>query len=115
MTIKQFNITKYFVICLLAVFATGCEKFLEERDPSNLTPETYYTTPEHAEAAIAAAYANTRFINGGAGIFVNNFQLLEAVTGTVKTETGQNSDLNNLLGLVYNGDNLLVRNWWNGL
>src|SRR6476661_10089384 len=115
MTNKRFNIKLYLIICMLAVVGTGCEKFLEERDPSNLTPETYYKTPEHAEAAIAAAYANTRFINGGAGIFVNNFQMLEAVTGTAKTETGQNSDLNNLLGLVYNGDNLLVNNWWSGL
>jgi hypothetical protein len=97
------------------VFSTGCKKFLEEQDPSNLSPETYYTLPEHAEAAVAAAYAQTRFIGNGAGIFVANFSMLEVVTGTAKTETGQNSDLNNLIGLSYNGDNLLVRNWWNGL
>jgi hypothetical protein len=41
--------------------------------------------------------------------------MLDAVTGTAKTETGQNTDLNNLLGLAYNGDNVFVRNWWNGL
>jgi len=97
------------------LFATGCKKFLEEEDPSNLTPDSYYTLPEHAEAAIAAAFSNTRFIGGGAGIFAQNFQMLEAVTGTAKTETGQNTDLNNLLGLAYNGDNVFVRNWWNGL
>jgi hypothetical protein len=99
----------------LLVFNTGCKKFLKEQDPSNLSPETYYTIPEHAEAAVAAAYAQTRFIGNGAGIFVANFSMLEMVTGTAKTETGQNSDLNNLVGLSYNGDNLLVRNWWNGL
>ncbi len=88
---------------------------MEETDPSNLTPDSYYTTPEHATAAIASAYAQTRFVCDGAGIFVQNFQMLEAVTGTVKTETGQNSDLNNLLGLGFNGDNLLINNWWNGL
>lgn len=97
------------------LFATGCKKFLEEEDPSNLTPDSYYTLPEHAEAAIAAAFSNTRFVGGGAGIFANNFQMLEAVSGTAKTETGQNTDLNNLLGLAYNGDNVFVRNWWNGL
>ena len=96
-------------------YRSGCEKFLEEEDPSNLTPDGYYTIPEHAEAAIAAAYSNTRFIGGAAGIFAQNFQMLEAVTGTVKTETGQNQDLNNLLGLAHNGDNVFVRNWWNGL
>ncbi|HJT73333.1 MAG TPA: hypothetical protein VJ720_04920, partial [Chitinophaga sp.] len=41
----------------------GCTKFLdEEGDPSNLSPDNYYTIPEHAEAAIFAAYARTRFI-----------------------------------------------------
>jgi starch-binding outer membrane protein, SusD/RagB family len=114
----QFNINKSLSLPLLfsiMVMGTGCQKFLEENDPSNLTPDSYYTLPEHATAGIASAYAQTRFIGGGAGIFVQNFQMLEAVTGTAKTETGQNSDLNNLLGLAYNGDNALVNNWWNGL
>lgn len=103
------------LLIALVVLGAGCKKFLEEKDPSNLTPETYYTIPEHAEAAIASAYSQTRFIGGGAGIFAANFSMLEMVTGTAKTETGQNSDLNNILGLSYNGDNLMVRNWWNGL
>lgn len=105
-----------FILLVLPVLvATGCKKFVDETDPSNLTPDSYYTVPEHATAAIASAYAQTRFIGGGAGIFVQNFQMLEAVTGTVKTETGQNSDYNNLLGLAFNGENALVNNWWNGL
>jgi hypothetical protein len=103
-------------ICLLLSGSMGCTKFLkEDNDPSNLSPDNYYTLPEHADAAIAAAYAQTRFIGAGAGIFVQNFSMLEAVTGTARTETPQNSDLNNLIGLVYNGDNLLINNWWNGL
>lgn len=107
--------TGKILLIALVVLGTGCKKFLEEKDPSNLTPETYYTIPEHAEAGIAAAYAQTRFIGNGAGIFVANFSMLEMVTGTARTETGQNSDLNNLLGLSFNGENLLVRNWWAGL
>jgi hypothetical protein len=104
----------FFGVFLASVF-TGCQKFLEKTDPSNLNPDSYYTIPEHAEAAIAAAYSTTRFIGAGAGIFTSNFSMLEVVTGTSKSETGQNSDLNNLIGLGYNGDNLFVRNWWNGL
>lgn len=106
--------------CLLLfsvmIAGAGCTKWLEKQDvdPSNLSPASYYTIPAHADAAIAAAYAQTRFINGGAGIFANNFSMLEMVTGTAKTETGQNTDLNNLLGLSYNGDNVFVNNWWNG-
>lgn len=114
-TIK-YNTILLCCLSLLLMAGQGCTKFLEEEnDPSNLSPDIYYTLPEHADAAIAAAYARTRFIGEGAGIFVQNFSMLEAVTGTARTETAQNSDLNNLFGLVHNGDNLLVNNWWNGL
>ena len=94
---------------------TGCNKFLEEEDPTNLTEDTYFTLPEHAEAGIAAAYATTRFIGNAAGIFVQNYSLPEMLSGMAKTETGQNSDLNNIIGLSYNGDNLLITQWWSGL
>ncbi len=114
MKIKHKYISKLFLFSLMFLGA-GCTKFLEEEDPSALTVDTYYTLPEHGEAAIAAVFATTRFIGGAAGIFAQNFTMLEAVTGTVKTETGQNTDLNNLLGLAYNGENVFVRNWWNGL
>jgi starch-binding outer membrane protein, SusD/RagB family len=94
---------------------TGCTEFLVEQDPSNLTPESFYTIPDHAEAALAAVYADTRFIGGDGGIFSSTWQLLEAPTGTSTTETAQNSDLNNLYGLVYDGRTQHVINWWNGL
>ncbi|MBD0351811.1 MAG: RagB/SusD family nutrient uptake outer membrane protein [Flavisolibacter sp.] len=101
------------ILIAIVLQGTSCKKFLEERDPSNLTPESYYTLPTHAEAAIAAAYAQTRNVfGGGAGIFAQTFSMLEMVTGTARTETGQNTDLNNLLGLSYNGDNVFVNNWW---
>ncbi|MCL1478584.1 MAG: RagB/SusD family nutrient uptake outer membrane protein [Marinobacter sp.] len=87
---------------------------MEEKDPSNLTPESFYTIPDHAEAALAAVYADTRFI-GGSGIFSATWQLLEAPTGTSTTETAQNSDLNNLYGLIYDGRTQHVINYWNGL
>lgn len=112
---QHINSKSFFLLLIVAVCGSACDKFVEETDPSNLTPDSYYTTPEHATAAIASAYAQTRFVCGDAGIFVQNLQMLEAVTGTVKTETGQNSDLNNLLGLGFDGDNLLINNWWNGL
>ncbi|MCE7067495.1 RagB/SusD family nutrient uptake outer membrane protein [Dyadobacter sp. CY326] len=94
---------------------TSCSDFLDEQDPSNLTPESYYTIPDHAEAAVAATYAGMRFYGDGAGIFSANWQLLEAVTGTATTETGQNSDLNNLYSLTYDGNTGHIVNWWNGL
>lgn len=41
--------------------------------------------------------------------------MLEAVTGTSTTETAQNSDLNNLYSLSYDGNTGHIVNWWNGL
>lgn len=93
----------------------GCKDFLVETAPSNLTPDNFYTIPDHAEAALASVYDNLRFMGDGSGIFSSNWQMLEAPTGTSITETAQNSDLNNLYGLVYDGNTQHVVNYWNGL
>lgn len=105
----------WVALLLVGVLSWSCQGFLDEEDPSNLTPEIFYTIPDHAEAAIAAAYDNTRFYGGGAGIFSSNWQLLEAPTGTSTTETAQNSDLNNLYSLTYDGNTGHVENWWRGI
>jgi len=114
----HFNIIKRITKVLLSgvlLLASGCSKFLDEKDPSNLQPGNFYTIPEHATAAIASVYADTRFITGGANIVSINWQMLDAVTGTATTESAQNSDLNNLLGLAFDGNNQHIINWWNGL
>ncbi|TWW02272.1 RagB/SusD family nutrient uptake outer membrane protein [Chitinophaga pinensis] len=111
---NYFKKTAFGILLGSSLFMTGCSNFLDEQDPSNLSPDSYYTLPEHADAAVYAAYARARFVGSGAGIFSANFQMLEAPTGTITTATAQNSDLNNLLGLVYDGDNLHVRQWWTG-
>ncbi|HEY8893494.1 MAG TPA: RagB/SusD family nutrient uptake outer membrane protein, partial [Niastella sp.] len=117
MKLHKINPLYIFLICAFVLTTVGCKKWLreEDNDPSNLSPDNYYTLPGHADAAIAAAYAQTRFIGNGAGIFANNFSMLEMPTGLAKTETGQNTDLNNLIGLSYNGENVFVLNWWTGL
>jgi starch-binding outer membrane protein, SusD/RagB family len=97
------------------LLVTGCSGFLNEEAPSNLTPESFYTIPDHAEAAISSVYADARFYGGAAGIFSSNWQMLEAPTGTSTTESGQNQDLNNLYSLVYDGNVGHIVNWWNGL
>lgn len=114
----KLTITKYLSrigACGAFLVAAGCSDFLTEQDPSNLTPESFYTTAQHADAAIAATYASARFYGDGAGIFSSNWQLLEAPTGTTTTETAQNSDLNNLYSLTYDGNTGHVRNWWAGV
>ncbi|SDM09648.1 Starch-binding associating with outer membrane [Daejeonella rubra] len=114
----KFNISISVAKIFLSVgilLGSGCSSFLDEAAPSNLTPESFYTIPDHAEAAIASVYADTRFIGGDGGIFSSTWQLLEAPTGTSTTETAQNSDLNNLYSLTYDGNTQHVINWWNGL
>ncbi|GLU54041.1 RagB/SusD family nutrient uptake outer membrane protein [Dyadobacter frigoris] len=109
------NVAKILLCGSILLGPTGCSDFLDEKDPSNLTPESFYTIPDHAEAAVAATYAGLRFYGDGAGIFSANWQMLEAVTGTATTETGQNSDLNNLYSLTYDGNTAHINNWYNGL
>lgn len=109
------NIGKVFITALVLVGPIGCSDFLDESDPSNLQPESFYTIPDHAEAALAATYSGLRFYGDGAGIFSANWQMLEAVTGTATTETGQNSDLNNLYSLTYDASTGHITNYWNGL
>jgi len=108
------KITAFLLLSAGLLPGTGCKKFLKETDPTNLTPSSYYTLPEHAEAAIAAVYAELRFIGNGTGIFSNNWQMLDAPTGIQTTETAQNSDLNNLYALVHDGTNLHVYQNWAG-
>ena len=115
----KLNIIKYIgkatLVGAILLGTAGCSDFLTEEAPSNLTPDSFYTIPDHAEAALASVYADLRFMGGGAGIFSSNWQLLEALTGTSTTETAQNSDLNNLYGLVHDGNTAHVVNYWNGL
>ncbi|UHG92906.1 RagB/SusD family nutrient uptake outer membrane protein [Spirosoma oryzicola] len=109
------NISKALLCGTVLLGPVGCSDFLDEQPPSNLTTESFYTIPDHAEAALASVYAEVRFFGGGAGIFSSNWQLLEAMTGTSTTETAQNSDLNNLYSLSHDGNTVHVVNWWNGL
>ena len=104
-----------FILLGVIFLGSGCKKFLEEKNPSNLTPATYYTIPEHAESAIASVYSDTRFIGRGAAIFSFNWQMLDAPTGTSLTESGENTNLTSLYSLSYDATNLHNENWWKGL
>jgi hypothetical protein len=115
MKFKIFKRAAILFSCAALISASGCKKFLDEKDPSNLTPESFYTIPEHADAAVAAIYAESRNLWAGNGIFSSNWQLLEAPTGTSTTETAQNSDLNNLYSLTWDGNTGHIVDYWNRL
>ncbi|MEH6407516.1 MAG: RagB/SusD family nutrient uptake outer membrane protein [Leeuwenhoekiella sp.] len=109
------NKSKIFWLLVLLLGTVSCSDFLDESDPSNLTPDSFYTSAKQAQSAIAAVYADTRFIGDGAGIFSSNWQMLMAPTGTTTTQTAQNSDLNNLYSLSYDPNTGHIKNWWRGL
>ncbi|HEY0740944.1 MAG TPA: RagB/SusD family nutrient uptake outer membrane protein [Chryseosolibacter sp.] len=108
-------ILKVLMVATVLSIGSGCSDFLDDADPTGLSPDNYFLLPEDAEPAVNAVYENLRFFSGGAGIFSQNFQLLDALSGTARTETAQNSDLNNLYGFTYNGDNLHLSQWWREL
>jgi len=114
MKINIKNIVLLLLLSSAVMSNSGCKKFLDDEDPTNLSPSSFYTLPEHAEAGISAVYAEIRFIGNGAGIFSNNWQMFDAPTGMQTTETAQNSDLNNLYSLIYDGSNLHINQNWNG-
>jgi hypothetical protein len=107
--------SKVLLCTALLLGVSACSNFLDEEDPTNLDPDKFYTAAKHADAALNAVYADTRFYGDGAGIFSSNWQLLEAPTGTTTTETAQNSDLNNLYSLTYDPNTGHVQNWWRGV
>jgi len=109
------NKSKVFWLMVLLLGTASCSDFLDESDPSNLTPDSFYTSAKQAQSAVAAVYADTRFIGDGAGIFSSNWQMLMAPTGTTTTQTAQNSDLNNLYSLSYDPNTGHIKNWWRGL
>src|SRR6188474_2973925 len=112
LTIKKIAL---LLLCGSLLVQSGCSDFLNEEDPSNIAPATFFTVPEHAQAAVYGIYENLRFHGDGAGIFSANFQMLDAFSGTAETETGQNSDLNNLYSFQLTGDNLHLSQWWRQL
>ncbi|HEY0055587.1 MAG TPA: hypothetical protein VGB63_09545 [Pedobacter sp.] len=95
---------------------TGCEKsdLLNKQPESQINQANYYTLPEHAESALNAIYGETRTVyQVVGGIFSGVYQMLEAPTGTSRTESGQNADQNALHGLTYDGNTAHIASYWN--
>ncbi|HEX8377997.1 MAG TPA: RagB/SusD family nutrient uptake outer membrane protein [Pedobacter sp.] len=94
----------------------GCEKsdLLNKEPESQINQANYYTLPDHAESGLNAVYGETRsFYQVTGGIFSGVYQMLEAPTGTTRTETGQSADQNALHGLTYDGNTSHIVAFWN--
>jgi hypothetical protein len=86
--IKKLNA---LLFCGVVMVGAGCSDFLEDGDPNTISPDNFFTLPEHADNVALGIYESLRFHSGGAGIFVSNFQMIDALSGTAESETGQNS------------------------
>ncbi len=90
---------------------TGCNKFLDETDPSNFTVPSYFTKPEHAQSAVNSIYLNMRepLVSGFGG---GAWMMLEFATGLAGTDLGQAVNSYFVKDLVNTSDNGYGLNLW---
>jgi len=108
------GITKALTIALVTTTTLSCSDFLDENNQSSLNPDSFYKTGTHAESALNAVYATTRFMGDFAGGNSSNWHLLEAVTGQSKNNSSGNTDLNSLSSLSHNSNIIHAKNVWAG-
>lgn len=110
------NITIYsaiiFMVCLMV---TGCDDFLTQTNPSEVTLTNYYTKPEHIASTINAAYADMRGVYDGGGFGGAAWLMLEMPTGFANNVAlGAGGQKNPpILNLTNNADNIYMVTWWN--
>ncbi|MEN7550311.1 RagB/SusD family nutrient uptake outer membrane protein [Rapidithrix thailandica] len=103
---------KYLLVGILLNLAS-CSGFLDEDPATFFSPENYYTKPEHAQAAVNAAYSYTLNYYTASGTYAGTPHfMLEFLTGQAITKVGQNQSNHQFIGLSYNNDNEYIRNWW---
>lgn len=112
--LKIKGISKVLTVALLTATTLSCSDFLDENNQSSLNPNTFYKNVTHAESALNAVYASTRFMEDGAGGNSSNWHLLEAVTGQSINNSSGNVDLNSLASLTHNSNIQHARNIWGG-
>ena len=93
----------------------GCEDFITQTSPSNITMENYYTQPEHALSAVSAIYEDLRPVHDGGGFGGAAWLLLEFSTGLTNTiALGSSGPINSSIrNLDINSDNPYLGTYWN--
>ncbi len=93
----------------------GCQKYLQETNPSSISYENYYTSPEHAESAVSAIYDATRSIYAGGGLGGSPYLMLEFITGLTNSVTlGAAGPTNSMIRMLdINSDNSYLSSFWN--
>jgi hypothetical protein len=97
---------------LLSIFwATGCNDFLDESDPSAFTVENYFTQPAHGRSSVDAIYAPMRDPLGS-GFGGGAWMMTEFATGLAQTDLGQAVNSYFIKDLRNTSDNGYGQTYW---
>ncbi|SDD91923.1 Starch-binding associating with outer membrane [Pricia antarctica] len=106
------NFIRIIAITTALSCATACSDFLDEKDASNFTNDTYFTKAEHAESAVNGIYEPlVPITNSGFG--GGTWLMLEFATGLANTALGQATDIYLIKDLINNSDNGYGASFWN--
>lgn len=97
------------------IFFAGCSEFLDEKDKSNFTAESYFTKPIQAESSVNSIYASlfSLYYGGdGFGGGLSQWLMLEFATGLANTELGEAFDNLYVRSLTNSSDNSEGLRWW---
>lgn len=108
--IKSWN--QLLIIGALIFLGSGCSKFLDESDPSNLTVENYFKNAGHAQSAVNAIYQSLNDVIRSNGYGGGPWLMLEFQTGLANTELGQAPDSRIIRDLTNTSDNTYGQTHW---
>lgn len=99
------SIYKFLIISSFSLFLFSCEDFLEEKNKSNITAESYFLNAEGYESLVSAAYASLRDVWGDdpwlfcLGVDIYTRGESEVVGGSYGNRDVLSSELNEYGGL----------------
>lgn len=109
------KIAIYVQASVLVCFVAGCDDFLTQTNPTDLTINNYFTKPEHVESTVNAIYADLRTVTDGGGLSGAAWLMLEMPTGLANTvalgAAGQKNPP--ILNLTNTPANEYMLIWWN--
>ncbi len=106
------NFLRIIAVTTAISFVTACSDFLDEKDESNFTTDTYFTKAEHAESAVNGIYEPLIPITNS-GFGGGTWLMLEFATGLANTALGQATNIYLVKDLINNSDNGYGEDFWN--
>lgn len=109
-SIKQLQI---LTLGLFLMGGTGCSKFLEERNPTALTTDTYLKTAAQAQSAVDGTYEKLRWFQNGDGYGETQWISREMLVGHAKT-LGQSNFNGSMIKHTAGASDPVFINTWTG-